>query len=124
MTQPLISNRIYIGTASGGAGISSVDTEFTITTNANGVLGTTSGAGNVSNTFGTANRRAALSYKENYGKGFINGTLLGTSLSSAAALPVVNKMLIGGGGERQIIARAEYYNKCLADSTLISLTTL
>ena len=117
-------NRIYIGTYSGGAGSSSTDTEFTIATNANSMLGTTSGVGNANNTFGTANRRAALSYKENYGKGFINGTLHGTSLSGAAALPVVNKMLIGGGSERQIIARAEYYNKCLADSTLISLTTL
>jgi len=118
------SNRIYIGTASGGAGITSVDTEFTISTNANGILGTTSGLGNVSTTFGTANRRAALAYKENYGKGFINGTLLGTSVSGAAALPIVNKMQIGGGNERQIIARAKYYNKCLSDSTLISLTTL
>jgi hypothetical protein len=118
------SNRIYIGTANGGAGISSVNTEFAITTNANGVLATATATGNVSNTFGTANRRAALAYKENYGKGFINGTLHGTSVSGAAALPVVNKMLIGGGSERQIIARAEYYNKCLADSTLISLTTL
>lgn len=118
------SNRIYIGTYGGNAGVSSTDTEFTITTNANSAFGTTIGTGNVGNTFGTSNRRAALAYKENYGKGFINGTLLGTSVSGAAALPIVNKMQIGGGNERQIIARAKYYNKCLADSTLISLTTL
>lgn len=118
------SNRIYIGTYAGSAGNSSVNTEFTITTNSVSIFSTSTGTGNVGSTFGTANRRAALTYKENYAKGFINGTLHDTFLSGSAALPIVNRMFISGGGERQIIAQAKYYNKCLADSTLISLTTL
>jgi len=116
-------NRIYIGTV----GQQPTSTEFTITANYNGIFSNSAGIGET--TF-VANRRVALTYKQNYAKAMVNGTIVnnnasnGLNTSTDTGLPVVTSMTIGSGDERIITARARYYTKCLSDAALVNLTSL